>query len=318
MAIQCNCADSGSAHNFGGVSDCANGIGLSKNAILMVNDKADGTSNGLDVVNDTINTVLMDGKFKAQLETDRWLFLEGIKQVTAAPIDPNTEEVDDITVTTSENPKEVSFTIVTMEAFKLAAKLNSHACRPISIIWNDDLDNLVGDLNGDIFQGRKIQAGSFRAVVIEAEFGVTPKVQVTFKYDIEALESNVDYIKQANMNGYSVRRDAISLIDVRIINMVATTTGIAFDLVNDFGDAVTRIGAGGLTATELDFYNVTDDNVEPVTGGIVEGVLGSYTATWTSATAVGEVMEVRGIGGVNYVQKKYDLKGIKDKTVVTA
>jgi len=71
-----------------------------------------------------------------------------------------------------------------------------------------------------------------------------------------------------------------------------------------------RIAAGGLTATEIEIYNVTDSAIVPVT--VVESPIGTYDLTFAAQTAL-DVIYVRGAGG-NNVQLSYDLKDISDVT----
>ena len=203
MSVEaCSCSDSSTIQNFGGLGDCLDGVGVPVNAILLADDKVDGSINGIDTVNDTLNAAFFNGKFKDPEVSDRWLFLEGLEDFDSPPVDPTVEEfASGKMVKISDNPKEVTFFIITREAYKLAAKIKASECRSLSIIYNDDLGNLVGDLQGTTFKGRKIQNGSLDVQVIDGTFGTASRVQVKFKYDRKALESRVDYIKDSAISG---------------------------------------------------------------------------------------------------------------------
>lgn len=318
MSVEaCSCSDSSTIQNFGGLGDCLDGVGVPVNAILLADDKVDGSINGIDTVNDTLNAAFFNGKFKDPEVSDRWLFLEGLEDFDSPPIDPTVEDfASGKTVKISDNPKEVTFFIVTPEAYKLAAKIKASECRSLSIMYNDDLDNLVGDLQGTTFKGRKIQNGSLDVQVIDATFTTAARVQVKFKYDRKALESRVDYIKDSAISGFTVSTDATALIDVDITYGAATTTSVTFSLANDFGGIGERVPAGGLTTSELEVFNVTDTVVEGLSS-LVETSLGTYVATYTTPVTSSDVIEVRGASEV-YVQLDYDLKAIDGVTVTTA
>jgi len=317
MIPVCNCADGQTIQNFGGYGSCADGIGVPVNAILMSSTKVDGSANGINTETDTLDQAFFDSKFNDSIVEDRWLLLRKLEEFDSPPVEPTVEDFDSgSSYKIHDNAKEVTFTIVTKEAYKLAAKIKASECRDLSIMYNDDLDNLVGDLRDSSFTGRKIQNGSFDVQVVDSTFSTFPKVQVKFKYDRSALESAVDYIKQSSMNGYSIQQDAEALADVRITYGTADVNSVTFTLKTDFGGVESRIGAGGLTTANLEIYNVTDAAVEPVSS-ITETALGVYTATYTAPVTVADVIEVRGIGQV-YVQKSYDLKALVGQTVTTA
>ena len=310
MIPVCNCADGDTIQNFGGATGCIDGIGVAEHAILLNNSKIDGTSNGIDTVNDTLDASFFNGKFKDVEPRERWLFLEGVTDFDAPAVDPITEDFTNGKVEKlADGVKEVTFFIITSEAAKLAAKLKASECRDLAIMYVDDNDSLIGELSGTDFIGRKIQNGSFDVQVIEKTYTTASKVQIKFKYDRSASETAVDYIKNSSISGFTLSSDAVALQDTRITYTSAALAALTFDLAIDFGGVESRIPAGGLTDAELEIYNVTQASVE-ATSSIVESPLGTYVATYSTPVASSDVMAVRGIGQV-YVQKTYDLKALK-------
>ena len=316
MAIEvCSCGDGSSIQNFGGIEDCNVGVGIPVNVILLADQKVGGGFNGIDIENDTLDATFFDGKFKDPIIKDRWLFLEGLEEFDSPPIDPTVEDfASGTTIKLHDNPKEVTFFILTSEAHKLAAKIKASECRSLSIMYNDNRNSLVGDLQGTSFKGRKIQNGSFDVQVIDGTFGVSPKVQVKFKYDRQALETNVDYIQQTSMGGFSISNDATALVDGDISYGTSVGASSTFSVFNDFGGALTRVPIGGQAAA-FEVFNITDDAVEPAT--ITETTtLGTYIATYTAPVTLADVIRIRGIGNVN-VQGDFDFKDLQTKSVVT-
>jgi len=316
MIEVCNCADGQTIQNFGGFGDCIDGVGVPINAVLMSDTKLDGSANGIEVGTDVLNAAFFNGKFKDEVVENRWLFLEGVTDFDSPVVDPNTEELDDGRIfQLSDNSKEVTFSIVTSEAHKLAAKIKASECRGLSIMYDDDLKNLVGDLRGTTFTGRKIQRGSLNVQVIDKTNTTVSRVQVKFKYDRSALETAVNYIKDSSLTDFSVRTDATALIDARIEILTSTLTELTFTIKSDAGGVESRIGLGGLDETHLEAYNRTGTTT--VAWTVTEGALGVYTGTYGAPIIAAQDMEVRGITQL-YVQKDYDLKALKDVFKVSA
>lgn len=312
MIPVCNCADGQTIQNFGGFEKCSKGIGVPKSVTFHTQFDTGGLLQGLILASETPNQAFFDSKYGNQIVEDRWLRFDGIKQYAAPPVDPNTKDFDDgSTFKLSDNGKEVSFLKVTAEAHKMKAKLDaSIECRGSMVAsYGDSFDNWVGENTGTHFTGRLIQDGSFITQVQEATDTEPMQLLVKFKWDISALESAVDYIQPASMEGYSIKRNTVDLIDARIAYPVggSLTTGISFDVFSDIGGALSRLPLAGLTETNVRAYNITGD--VDVAGTVSENPIGSYVFTYTVAIAVGQLMSIRSIAAAP-IQKTYDLKAL--------
>lgn len=308
MIPVCNCADGSTIQNFGGFEKCSKGIGIPLSITFNTEETVAGLVNGMILASETPNQAFFDSKYGNQTVEDRWLRLEGIKQYDAPPVDPNTQEFDDgSSYILNKNSKEVSFVIVTPEANKMLAKVEASVeCRGMLASFGDSYDNWVGESDGTNFKGRKIQDGSFSASVIERTDTSVAQLVMKFKWDRSALETSVDYISAASMEGYSIKNDTVDLIDARIVYGDSLTTGIAFSLHSDVGGVSTRLPLGGLTEANLEAYNITDAQLEP--GTISENPQGSYVFTYTAPIAAGKDITIRPV--TNPIQKTYDCKAL--------
>jgi len=312
MIPVCNCADGQTIQNFGGFEKCSKGIGIPKCITFHTQDRVDGTVNGLILASEVPNKAFFDSQYGNQIIEDRWLRLDGIKQYAAPPVDPNTKDFDDgSTYKLSDNGKEVTFIKVSAEAHKLKAKIDASVeCRGSMVAsFGDAFDNWVGENTGTHFTGRLIQDGSLITQVQEAVDGDVMQLIVKFKWDTSALESAVDYIQPSSMEGYSIKRDTVDLIDARITYPIggSLTTGISFELSSDIGGALSKLPLGGLTETNVRAFNITGD--VDVAGTVSETPVGSYVFTYGVAIATGQDISIRSIA-LAPVQKNYDLKAL--------
>lgn len=316
MIEVCNCADDSTIQNFGGIEGCIDGIGVAERVIFLSQLKEDGvTPNGIDIANDTLDAAFFNSKFKDPIIRDRWLYIDKIVDFDSPPVDPLVEDfANGDKVKLADGVREVTFFIVTAEAAKLAAKINASQCRSLSVMYGDDLENLVGDLQGTNFTGRKIQQGSLDVQVIDKTHTTAAKVQVKYNYDRSAKETSVDYIKDSSISGFTISSDAVALSDVRITEVTAIVASISFNLGIDFGGVKSRIPAGGLSAL-LEIFNVTDDALE-TTSSFTEPSVGSYVAVYTAPVDVNDVMRVQGLADAS-IQLTYDLKDVRKQTHIT-
>jgi len=314
--LACDCDQAGqTVQNFGGIGDRqCKGLGRPINAIAANLIDSNGDDNGVILGTTVLGDTFFNGKYLQENAIDRWLFLEGLTDYDSPVVDPNVEDINDgRTYKLNKNSKQVTFSIITTEYAVLAAKIEALDCRPFGFMFDDSNKSLVGHKKSETsFTFRKVQAGSLIVDTIEPTTGTVGRVQVRFKWDREALDTQVDYIPQSRMNGYIHRQDAPKLIDGNIVDMVATVNTLAFRIESDYGGADQGTGLGGLTEVHLDV--TAGGVVEPVTGIVPTAILGNYIATFVTPLSGGEVLEARGIGGL-YVQKTYDLKNLIGKTV---
>lgn len=320
--LACDCSQGqANVQNLGGHESCGAGIGRPLYGILVDMKTQGGDDNGINLGTDVLNQDFFEGKFNDENALDRWLFGEGLLTDYDSPVvDPNTEDIaDGRTFVLNENSKEVTTSIITKEYATLAAKYKAAACREIGWFFIDDNKSLLGHLKSEtLFAPRKIQAGSFKIDTIEPTTGNIGRVQLRWKWDSTALDTEVDYITKAAMDGYDIANNHMGLIDISIFDMIATTGALQFDLRTDYGGAIEgqRIGAGGLSELNLEIHNFTDDVGVPVDDITETTTLGRYIATYTGVVASGKDVEVRGLSQI-YVQKRYDLKNLIGKVAAT-
>ena len=315
QACDCEKAEQ-TVQNLGGHDACGKGIARPIDAYAGAMELVDGTPNGIILGTDIVSPAYFDAKFNNQIAEDRWLPLLGLTDYDSPIVDPNIEEIDDgRTFVLNKNAKEVTFSIVTNEFATLAAKIEALGCRDFGFKFKDANKSLLGHHKYDtLVTFRRVQPGSLRVDTVEPTTGNVGRVQVRFKWDRSALDTEVDYFTASNLGGYNLD-DTKALIDGNIKNMVATVNTLAFRIESDFGSEEGRIGLGGLSETTLDI--TADGVVEPVTGIAATAILGDYLATFSSPVTIGEKLEVRGIGGA-YGQIGYDLKnliGVEEEVV---
>lgn len=310
----CDCSQGAkNVKNFGGHLGCG-GMARPKLGILGSMFDSDGNPNGIILGTDVLSDAYFNAKFQDDNPINRWLLLEGLLTDYDAPVvDPTTEDIDDgRTFITNENQKQVTTSIITDEFATLAAHIKSQICREMGWMFEDVNHSLIGHLKSEtLFTFRKILENSFFVDTIEPTATTKGRVQLRWTWDETALDTEVDYITQAAMGGYSITKDAVALIDGSIVNLEVSTSGATFRVESAYGGAIEgqRQGLGGLTETTLEAFNEDTQLVVPstITGDLI---LGNYTAVFGAAVTGGEFIHFRGVG--SDVQKGYDLKDLPD------
>lgn len=312
----CSCGSGQSINNYG-TGNCLQGIDVPRDVIFLSQRKVDGTLNGIDTVNDTINEALFDGFFLDEEVSDRWLMAKKVEDFQSPAVDPNTFEYPSgVSEKLSEGIVTVTMSFPTLDPYKLKAKLDSMACRSMSVMYVDRKGSLIGQSSGDFFIGRQIADQTLDAKVFPKTDTEGARVVLSFQYDRKAQDALVDFIVEGSMGGYSLE-SVVSLSDVNCTIITSSLTVLVVDLFLDYGGVLSRIPVQGLTATELDA--LADGVVEP-TASIVESAapnVGRYTFTYTTPLSGGEVVAASGLA-LAAVQKTFDLKRIPLVTAVAA
>ena len=303
----CSCGSGQSINNYG-TATCLNGIDVPRDVIFLSQRKVDGTLNGIDTVNDTLNEAFFDLRFKAEEVSDRWLMIKGVESFESPAVDPNTfDHPSGVTEKLSDGIVTVTITFPTPDPYKLKGKLDTMACRNMSVMYVDREGSLIGQTDGDFFIGRQIADGSLDVKVFPKTDTEASRVILSFQYERRAKDANVDFIVDGSMGGYSLS-SVTPLADVNSTIITASLTVLVVDLFLDYGGVFERIPVQGLSATELDAF--ADGVVEP-TASIVESttIPGQYTFTYSAPISGGEVVAASGLAGAT-VQKTFDLKRI--------
>lgn len=304
MAV-CSC--SGDWNNLGSPS-CFGEAGEFLNAVFATELNSSGAKNCV-LGTDTLDQSFWDGKFKAESMQDRWLVLEGISKVTPITEDDITDTSNPLkTITLSKGRRGYTFSVVTKEPNKLASQFEALACQELVFYAVTDNNNLVGQCIGNDLCGRKIARLTTTVLNKSTQNGQAGELLITVEFELTETDSKVDYVSAGA--GVTLT-DSKALIDVNIEWITSSTTEAVFKLTTNYGPKNDRVTAQGLTETELEIYNVTDAGVVALTGPIAENN-GTYTATFTSAQDVSDVIRVQGI--TTTVQKNFDLKYVDDVT----
>jgi len=308
----CSCGDGSSISNYG-LANCLKGLDVAEDVIFMEMTKVDGSSNGINLTTDVLDQTFFDSKFGAVDARERWLIAKNVEDFQSTPADANTFTFPSgRIIKLSEGIREVVMTFPIDDPYKLKAKMDAMDCRNLGVMYKDRTGSLVGECSGDNFIPRKIANGSLDVKAFDKTDTEAARVEVSFQYDRSAADRDVDFIEQSSFIDYSLD-EAEALNDVNIEFVSTTTTAATYKLYLDWGGAKSRTPAGGLEAN----LDVTADDVVEPTSSQTETVAGTYVSTYSTPLSGGEVIEVRGIGGV-YVQLTYDLKRLIGKTSLTA
>jgi len=298
----CSCGDGSSINNYG-LPNCLKGLDVPEDVIFAEMTKVDGTSNGINLLTDTLNQAFFDARFGAVDARERWLIAKGVEDFQSTPADANTFTFPSgRIVKLSEGIRQVVMTFPTKDPYKLKAKFDAMDCRNIGVAYKDRNKSLVGQCEGDLFIFRKIANGSLDVKAFDKTDTEASRVEVMFQYDRSAADRDVDFIEESSMGGYSLD-EAVALNDVNLEFVSTTTTAATWKAYLDWGGAKSRTPAGGLEANT----DVTADGVVEPTSSQTETVAGTYVSTYSTPLSGGEEIKVRGIGGVS-VQLGYDLK----------
>lgn len=305
MSKICKCA--GDWSNLG-QPGCFGEAGEFLHAVFATELKADGAANCI-LKADTLDQAFFDGKFKNETMQDRWLLQENITKVTPITEDDITDTSNPLkTITLSKGKRGYVFSVITKEPNKLAKKYAELACQDLVFFPITDLGNQVGKSVGDDLCGRKIARLTTTVLNKSTQNGNASELLVTVEFEITELDEDVDYVTPVDAVDLTLQK---SLIDAEIEFVSAGANSTVFKLFTCVGAKNARVAVSGLTATELEVYNIDDAAVVALSGAITE-VDGTYTAPFTSAQDLGEFIRIQGIGTT--VQKQFDLKKVDDVT----
>lgn len=309
MANICTC--DGDFSNLG-LPACLGESGEFLHAVFAQELKADGSANCI-LSTDTPNAAFFDGLFKAQDIQDRWLIQNNITKVSPITEDDITDTSNPLkTITLSKGKRGFTFSIITNQPNKLAAKYAELACQDLVFYAITDLGNIVGKLTGSDLCGRKVARLTTTVVPKSVQNSQAAELLVTVEFEITELDSDVDYIVPDSNEDLTARK---GLLDAEIEFVTTDANQAIFKLFTSFGAKNERVSVTGLTATELEVYNVTDLGAITLSGPIVESPNGTYTATYASPETVSDVIRVQGTSSET-VKKSYDLKRVDDVTAV--
>lgn len=305
----CSCGDGSSIENYG-LPGCLNGVTVPEDVYFMSLDKVDGSSNGIDLVTDTLNQVFFDLRFKAQEVRERWLVIKNIEDFISTPPDANKFTFPSGTeIKLSEGIRLVTMTFPIDDPNKFKKKIDALSCRRrLGVMYKDRNKSLVGQTvpGTDNFIAREIIDGSIDAKVFDKTDTEAARVELSFQYARVAKDGNVDFIQESSMGGFNLNL-VKALIDANITITASLLASIAFTVEDDYNGALDRTPVGGLSdAPSLDVFNNTDVAIETLSS-FDEPTAGNYVATYTTPVTAADLMEVRGIGA-DYVQLDSDLK----------
>lgn len=311
MALDCTCGDSNKGDNMGGHAANCPAYGVTRFFAIGQRTKASGLTNGLIIGVDIPDSDFWNGKFRDPIFSDRLLWSPEVIDASNPVVDDNIETLANGSIKfLSKGIRQVTFPIYTSEPYKLAKQLLSNGCRDLGF-YESDGANIQGEVKNGIFNLRKIQQGSFTANAVPQTDSVSSHVLFVFNIDRISKDTIVDFISSESMDGYDMASTE-PLSDVFIKNFTAVGPTVEFDLVQAVGGVLSKIPATGLAA----LLDITEDGVPAPTDSFDETTDGHYVAVITTPFSGGEVIEVRFLGGVIYVQLSYDGKALIGVTVI--
>jgi len=184
----------------------------------------------------------------------------------------------------------------------------------------DAKGSVSGEVTDTHFVGRLMQNGSYFSQVEDGTDPASMRLIVTFNWDTTALESAVDYIEQAVMEGFKIPRDFIDIIDGRILYGDSNLADISFSIFSDIGgvntlNALSKLPLGGLDETNLEAVDITVP-ASPiiVAGTISENPDGTYVYTYGAPILASKDISIRPVDWAdatpNYIELTYDLKDL--------
>jgi len=306
----CSCGDGSSIENYG-LPGCLKGVEVPEDIYFMSLDKVDGSSNGIDLVTDTLNQAFFDARFKNQEVRERWLPVKDIEDFISTPPDANKFTFPSgREIKISEGIRLATMTFPIDDPNKFKKKLDALACRNrLGVMYKDRNKSLVGQTvpGTDDFIAREIIDGTLDVKAFDkTDTPEAARVELSFQYARAAKDGDVDFIEKDSMGGFDLNL-VKALVDANIKITASLLASIAFTVEDDYQGALSRTPVGGLAdAPSLDVFNNTDVAVEP-TSSETEPTAGNYVFVYTLPVTAADLMEVRGIGG-NYVQLESDLK----------
>jgi len=309
MSAICTC--SGEWGNLG-KPGCFGEAGEFLHGVFATELKADGSKNCVQKAA-AVDLAYFDAIFKNEAMQDRWLLQENISKITPITEDDITDTSNPLkSITLSKGKRGFTFSVVCKDPNKLAKKYESLACNDLVFYAITDLNNLVGKCDVDDLCGRKIARLTTSVLNKSTQNGQAGELLITVEFEITELDEDVDFITPAADEDLRSRK---GLIDVETQNLASTINQATFELVTSYGSKNGRVAAQGLTATEIEIFNINDAAAIVLSGPITYSN-GVYTAPYTTPQDLADVVRVQGIGGT--VKKIYDLKLVDDTTAIIA
>lgn len=296
MSNICSC-DSTSA-NFGR-PDCLTRVGKVTGMLFVPSVDASGYVHAI-ASGDTLDQAYIDAKLKATVSANRWYLIDGLEEVTLTVGDTEYKEYS------SGAKRRIRKGITTISAVipdgfapQMLAKIEANSCQTWRVYFITENNNVIGECSGTDLLGRKVANGTFDGTPVYETDSESGELVMTFDIERASREDLVDYVSfDADLQSLE------TLIDVYAVNATSTVAVATFTLETSFGAKNSRTKAKGLTATEVEVYNVTDSSA--VTASGITEVDGVYTYTYSVAQDASDVVRVQGVGGVN-VQLCFDL-----------
>ena len=285
-------------------TDCTPLMRRGKQIILVPTFDNTGVRNCIDLATATLDETYFNSKVEEADASKRWYPLPILEEVTMPRADANTQTFE------SGRIIQLSKGAKSFAGFGLAddghsqiilGKIeNEVRCQQYSVFIIDIEANLRGIcLNNDntALYPAKMDKGSWAPNWLDEDGSTTSGVNYSFNFDVTLNDGDFALITADEMS-FNVLGLA-GLLDANATYAAgsATTSTLIGTLTNDYGTKLNPIPVEGVAAN-LEVYNITTAGVEATTS-IVEGAAGVYTATYTGATVVGEVVQFRFITSPN-------------------
>jgi len=290
--MACNTCSCGSTIGNSGAGACP----VWKDVVGLIGVETyaeDGTRNGVDLENDTINAAFFTAKINHTDPTKRWYPIaqaNGLKSVTQ-------EQPDSVFETFTDGTKNfIRKGVVPFSAQitgksatpKYAGKLDSWRCAPngMSVYGIDRDGNLVGSRDGDFLYPIQIDTESWEARFVRATAETTSKVAIMFDFAQSEKDSTLDMIACADLDGVDLL-SLRGLLDVCATVTDIETTGFIATLKTEYGSALSPILVQGLVAADFELENQTTSTT--ITISSVTEADGVYTFV-IPAQSAGDVL----------------------------
>lgn len=302
------CSCNGDWSNLG-MPGCFGEAGEFLHGVFATKLKENGDANCI-LKADVLNQAYWDGLFKNETMQNRWLIQEDITKITPITEDDIADTSNPLkTITLAKGKRGFTFSIITKDPNKLAKKYDELACQDLVFYAITDSGNLVGKCVGDDLCGREIARLTTTVVPKSTQNSQAAELLVTVEFEIGENDSDVDFVTPLTGVDLTTQK---GLVDAYVEFVSAGINTVVFNLFTSYGAKNSRVAVSGLTNAEIEIYNVTDAAV-PALASLTEAD-GTYTATFSVAQDVSDVVRVQGVGAT--VQKIYDLKRVDDVTTV--
>ncbi len=181
----CSCGDGSSIENYG-LPGCLKGVTVPADVYFMSLDKVDGSSNGINLLTDTLNQAFFDARFKNQEVRERWLPVKDIEDFISTPPDANKFTFPSgREIKLSEGIRLVTMTFPIDDPNKFKKKLDALTCRRrLAVMYKDRNGSLVGQTvpGTDNFIAREIVDGSIDTRVFDETDTEAARVELSFQW----------------------------------------------------------------------------------------------------------------------------------------